>query len=191
VIQDLRQVSFMGYAQNAEKLDAEKLSARCDALITRIREICQALIPPNFEKIGLLESLKDLCINFEKTNGVECRLVAPPDLCIASLSKEMELQVYRIIQEALANIEKHAKASEVSVALRNEGAGETLLICITDDGIGFDPSRVEMSTYQQGHLGIQGMYNRTAILGGKLSFESEKGAGVMVRIELPLQGLIV
>jgi signal transduction histidine kinase len=187
VIQDLRRLSFMGYAREAEKADPAELSSGCDTLIGRIREICHTLIPPDFERLGLLESLKNLCIGFEHTSGVECRLVAPGDLKIAPLSREMELQVYRIIQEALSNIEKHAGASEVSVALRNEdapkGGGKTLLVCVTDDGVGFDPALAHKNA---NHLGIRGMYDRIAILGGKLSFESAAGAGVMVRIEVPL-----
>jgi signal transduction histidine kinase len=216
VIQELRHLSFMGYARHGEKIDREKLSAACDALITRVREICCSLIPPDFEKLGLLESLQDLCANFEKSNGVECRFVAPPDLRTAPLSKDMELQVFRIVQEALVNVEKHAGASEVSVALRNGKTrdGETLLVCVTDDGGGFKPSSFMRAgdgrggdralpdrsggetlarhgapggMFRSAHLGVRGMYDRIAVLGGSLSFESAPGAGVMVRIELPLR----
>jgi signal transduction histidine kinase len=105
------------------------------------------------------------------------------------MPEEMQLQCFRLVQEALTNIWKHAEASEVTVVLRNAGFGGNktkpgLLICVSDDGKGFAaPCRTHTPA---GHLGIRGMYERITILGGVLSFVSEEGEGTMVKIEAPL-----
>jgi signal transduction histidine kinase len=102
-----------------------------------------------------------------------------------------QLQCFRLVQEALINIEKHAGASEAVVVVRCEE--DTLLICISDDGKGFAPSQDDPENhrfetiYAPGHFGIRGMYTRTAILGGSLRFESEAGEGTTVIIRAPLQ----
>jgi signal transduction histidine kinase len=111
------------------------------------------------------------------------------------MPEEMQLQCYRLVQEALTNIQKHAGATEATVLLRNAGFGGDkarpgLLICVCDDGRGFVyPSGAETVPAENtaGHLGIRGMYERIAILGGALSFISERGEGTMVKIDAPLQ----
>jgi signal transduction histidine kinase len=107
-----------------------------------------------------------------------------------------------LIQEALSNIEKHSGASEASVMLHNsimhnsirDGSADgtnaaSLLICVTDDGRGFDWKagyEVNAATPAD-HLGIRGMYSRMDILGGTLTFSGGKGEGLMVRMEIPLE----
>jgi signal transduction histidine kinase len=185
VIPELRQLSFLPYARHSDGNAPVQFSSGCDRLIGRIREICQALIPPDFDRLGLLESLKTLCGGFENSTGIECRLIITEGLEISGLSAEKQLHCFRIIQEALMNIEKHAGATEVSVVLRQERNRKKrmLLICITDDGKGFAGKTGEASP---GGLGIPGMYDRAVMLGGVLSFESARDAGVMVRLEIPL-----
>jgi signal transduction histidine kinase len=182
VITELRHLSFLPFAKQAEGNVPALFSSGCDALIRRIQEICLALIPPDFNRLGLVGSLKTLCGTFESRNGIECRLILEEGLEPVSLPAEKQLYCFRIIQECLTNIEKHAGATEASVVLRQErsGAGPMLLVCVTDDGKGFE---IETPT---GGLGITGMQDRAAMLGGKLFFESASGAGVMVRLEIPL-----
>jgi signal transduction histidine kinase len=182
VITELRHLSFLPYAKDARGGEPARFSEGCDALIRRIREICQALIPPDMNRLGLLESLKTLCGAFQEASGIECRLVAERDLELSGLSAEKQLHCFRIIQEALTNIEKHAGATEASVLLRRESGGRILLVCVTDDGKGFDGAAAADS----GRLGIPGMRDRAAMLGGRLSFVSSRGAGVMARLEIPL-----
>jgi signal transduction histidine kinase len=205
VITELRHLSFLPYAKDAQWNKPARFSEGCDALILRIREICQALIPPNMNRLGLLESLKTLCGAFQGASGIECRLVAARDLELSALSAEKQLHCFRIIQEALTNVEKHAEATEASVVLRLEGSipnynGKTrnilnlfaarkrfLLVCVTDDGKGFDPTADSGGPgASSDRLGIPGMHDRAAMLGGSLSFVTSRGAGVMVRLEIPL-----
>jgi signal transduction histidine kinase len=162
-------------------------------ILDRVRDICTYLIPPDFHNAGLPDSLRQLCSEFGKRTGIECRITIQENLRLEGLDEEMQLQCFRLVQESLSNIEKHANASEAVVVLRNsvcEGSAKTsLLICISDDGIGFEkvPGRENLnSPGLRDHLGIRGMFERITILGGALDFISEINEGTMVQIEVPL-----
>lgn len=170
-------------------------------ILTRIREICRELMPPDFSRLSLTDSLKQLCADFEKRayneaakTGTECRAVITEDFSriveSGRISAQMQLQIFRIVQESLANIEKHSKACEATLTARSNG-DKTLLICVTDDGIGISEqshsaeTAVKKSRSVPG-LGIRGMYQRAAILGASLSFVPGAGQGLTVRLEVPL-----
>jgi signal transduction histidine kinase len=170
-------------------------------ILDRVRDICTYLIPPDFHNAGLPDSLRQLCSEFGKRTGIECHITIQENLRLEGLDEEMQLQCFRLVQESLSNIEKHASANEAVVVLRNgEGskpsaklskpAGKTsLLICVSDDGIGFEkaPSRENLNNPGFGnHLGIRGMFERINILGGSLDFISEINEGTMVQIAVPL-----
>ncbi|GHV78724.1 hypothetical protein AGMMS49944_05150 [Spirochaetia bacterium] len=164
----------------------EEVAAAQRGLIDSIRIICDDLFPPDFRYQGLGDALGRFCRDFGKRTGLDCRLTlrdAP-----RGLGEAAQLQCFRLVQEALINIEKHAEASEAVVVLRCEE--DTLFICISDDGKGFPPSQENPATYTAGHFGIRGMYTRAAILGGSLRFESEAGEGTMVIITAPVRGII-
>ena len=99
------------------------------------------------------------------------------------LSPEVEVTIYRIIQEALTNITKHAEASNVSVVLRCQNSSLTALI--EDNGLGFDVDRV-MSSSQGGKLGLFGMRERASLIGGSLTIESQPGSGSTIYLKAPL-----
>jgi signal transduction histidine kinase len=158
-------------------------------ILDKIREICANLIPPDFHHTRLPDSLRLLCGEFGKRTGIECRITIDENLNLEGLNEEMQLQCFRLVQESLANIEKHAGAGEAVVVLRNckeNTAMKTLLICISDDGKGFEKAPTRENTVAPDHLGIRGMFERINILNGTLDFISESGQGTMVRIEVPL-----
>ncbi len=100
------------------------------------------------------------------------------------LPSEVEVTVYRIIQEALTNITKHAEASDVSVVLRYRDS--SLVAIIEDDGKGFTVNGV-MASEEGKRLGLFGMYERASLIGGNLTIESQPGAGTTVFLEVPLK----
>jgi len=154
-------------------------------IMTRTREICMELMPPDFSRLALTDSLIQLCADFEKRMAVECRATIEKDFTAGRLSPPMQLQVYRIIQEAMSNIAKHSEAKEVTLTARNKE--DTLLICITDDGKGYNPNTENAQSVHSGSgLGIRGMYQRAAILGASLTFVEGAGSGLTVRLEIPL-----
>jgi signal transduction histidine kinase len=177
----------------------EETSRNQETILARIRSVCTGLIPPDFLHQGFEDTLRRFCGEFGKRTGIECRVSIQEGLVLNPLEPEMRLQCFRLIQEALANIEKHSGAREATVLVRNNFTNEpgpeglkarsvpeaqSLIICVSDDGRGFSniPTRLDTGN----GLGIRGMYERVDILGGSLKFISEKGEGTMVQIIAPL-----
>jgi signal transduction histidine kinase len=100
---------------------------------------------------------------------------------LPALSKDAELTVFRIVQESLQNIQKHARAALVIV--RIDLSDETIVVTIHDDGRGFVPRQVEATTLSG--AGLRGMSERAAAVGGDLQVESQPGAGTTVRLSVP------
>jgi len=168
------------------------LSELAQKIMTKIREICRTLMPPDFSRLALADSFIQLCADFEKRMAVECRAIIDRDFTAGKLSPQMQLQVYRIVQEAFSNIEKHSGAKEVTLTARNK-EDKALLICVTDDGKGLAPNMANAQVAHSSHsgqdadgLGIRGMHQRAAILGASLSFVEGAGSGLTVRLEVPL-----
>jgi len=141
-----------------------------------IRTICMELMPPDFSKLSLNDSFNDLCARFSARTLIKCACFIDEELNFKKISAENQLHLYRIIQEAFTNIEKHSKATEASLVARP--SSENILICVSDDGVG-------LRNESEG-LGMMSMRQRAAIIGAKLDFISESENGLMVRIELPL-----
>ena len=150
-----------------------------------IRTICMELMPPDFSKLSLNDSFNDLCARFSARTLIKCACFIDEQLNFKKISAENQLHLYRIIQEAFTNIEKHSKATEASLVARRQigSSTENILICVSDDGVGL---RNEPSNNRFEGLGMMSMRQRAAIIGAKLDFISESGNGLMVRIELPL-----
>jgi len=175
-----------------DKSEREKLSGKVvpmmAGLIQKTRDICIGLVPPDFRHRELPDALRQLCLDFGKKTGVDCRAEIDGDVKLESFALEERLQVYRIAQEALANIAKHAGANEAIVTMRS-GRDGTVYVGINDDGKGFAPpldSKGRMKAdSDKSRLGIVSMRERAAILGGSLKIESEPGEGTLVRLEIP------
>jgi signal transduction histidine kinase len=149
--------------------------------IENLRGIISDLRPPLLDDLGLRDALGAL-INRHRDSGLFAMLVL--DLASAGgkdiyLSPEMETTVYRLVQEALSNVVKHARAKSVAVNTQVTDR-DVLVIEISDDGVGFDPSE------QSPGFGMAGMRERAYLAGGVLSVQSRSGgSGTTVRIELP------
>jgi signal transduction histidine kinase len=227
VAQELRYVALMlgkiGRSVGPDVPDGGERSGLCTelaaiqtGLIKRVRNICDGLIPPDFRFQGLPDALRRLCHDFGSRTGsaTDCRIDVEEPLPLDTLDEEMQLQVFRIVQEALTNIERHAQAREAVVVVRRkkQSAGgpktsggpeapgwalqvpsggvlkvPSLFVSVSDDGRGFDVPR-DLAELPQGHLGIRGMYERAAILSAALKIESERGEGTTLLLEVPLAG---
>jgi len=191
VAQDLWRLSFQ--TDSIDKAGPQERSRLCAEVVkgqkevmARIRNICDNLIPPDFQRRGLADALKNLCYNFEQRNDFECQLTIQKNLKLGNLDSDMQLQCFRIVQECLANIEKHAAASEVSVLVRNSAENE-LLINISDNGKGFSPP--DKNSYSNlradGHFGLWSIYERAASLAGNLVVDSVIGEGTVITLRVP------
>ena len=142
-----------------------------------VRRLAVELRPTALDDFGLVPALERLTDSFAEQTGISVDFQA--SLTAGRLPTEIETALYRIVQESLTNIVKHARAGSVSVVLtRKEDA---VSVVVEDDGIGFEPGRP-----RDGGLGLLGMQERVALLGGRLAIESRPGAGTTFVAEVPL-----
>ena len=128
---------------------------------------------------GVAEALRNYLEQWKAQAGISTELIVEGDVRVRP---SVELQLVRIIQEALTNVRKHARASRVSVALvRKE---RTIVATVIDDGVGFDPAANTRTEFPR--FGLTTMRERAASVGGIITVESERGRGTTVRFELPL-----
>ncbi len=148
------------------------------ATLQDVRQLAVELRPKALDDFGLVAALERLTSSFEEQTGISMEFQST--LPSTRLSPEIETAMYRIVQEALTNIVKHSRAGRVSIVVgRKEGA---VSVVVEDDGVGFDPAR----TREEG-LGLIGMRERVALLGGRLTIESRPGAGTTFVAEVPNQ----
>lgn len=144
--------------------------------LTESREAIQALRSDPVSSLGLIGATQDEVRNFEARSGVSATLRVLGETI--DLSPEEETILYRNLQEALRNVERHAQADEVTVELAF--GSDAVSLEVEDDGLGFDPQVRRDGTY-----GILGMKERAALVGGSLTVESHPGRGTRVHCTLP------
>jgi signal transduction histidine kinase len=147
--------------------------------ITGLRRIMAALRPPVLDERGLTLALRDLLEAFERRTGIDCVLQGESRIRV---EPEIETVLYRVIQEALTNVAKHAHAGHVWVYLRVDN--DRVDMQVHDDGIGFDASKVN-GLVGDGHFGLAGMRERVEIAGGTHRLLSAPGDGTTIRVRLP------
>ena len=159
-----------------------------------IRTICTEMMPPDFDRLSLKDSLANLCVQFTQRTGIECPWVIEEELDFSSIGAEDQLHLYRMVQESFTNIEKHSGANRASLVARRSDhtSPANILVCVSDEGRGLQSKRgiqnmpgLNITAIEKPGLGIKSMRQRAVILGAKLDFISESGNGLMVRIELP------
>ncbi|MEX6503867.1 cache domain-containing protein [Pseudomonas zhanjiangensis] len=155
--------------------------ARLGGAISEVRRISHDLRPSLLDTIGLPAAIGQLAAEFERRSGlaVEYR----QRLESAHLPDTEAVALFRIVQEALANVERHARASGVSILLEQRGA--TVQLGVVDDGIGFDVERTEQA--RCGGIGLRNMRERVEHLGGRFRLSSAPGRTELM-VTLPLAG---
>ena len=141
-----------------------------------VRRLAVELRPKALDDFGLVAALERLTDNFREQTGLAVDFVTGLD--DEQLPSETATALYRIVQEALTNIVKHAHASSVSILVTRKN--EHVTVVIEDDGVGFDPEKPADG------FGIQGMRERLELLGGSLRVESGEGTGTTLAVEVPL-----
>lgn len=142
-----------------------------------VRRLAVELRPKALDDFGLVPALERLAETFGEQTEVDVQVQAA--LGEERLGPEIETALYRIVQEALTNVVKHAHANAISVVLTKKG--DSVMALIEDDGQGFDPSQ----TAGDG-LGMLGMRERIALLRGRVVVESSQGSGTTVVVEVPV-----
>jgi signal transduction histidine kinase len=142
-----------------------------------VRRLAVQLRPKALDDFGLVPALERLAQTFSESSGIKVDLEAR--LGESRLPSEVETTVYRLVQEALTNVVKHAEATSVSILLVRRDA--MLTVVLEDDGRGFDAEAVRSDS-----LGLEGMRERVALHDGRLTVETAKGAGTTLRVEVLL-----
>ena len=149
--------------------------------IKELRRIITDLYPPALSELGLLEALRQNIDCFRRETGVMCRFHGAVD---EKLSPVHEIVIYRVVQEALNNVRKHTRASEVDITLRS--GKERFVVEVRDNGEGFDLGSALEGGISAGKMGLLTMKGRAEMLGGSLKIESDEGAGTRVVLAIPL-----
>jgi signal transduction histidine kinase len=159
----------------------EKLWQQVNDIVADVRRLSQDLRPAALDRLGLLSALEWLAADVAKYSGlkIEVKVLGKE----RRLPGELELVLFRIAQEALRNVWKHAQASEAEIIV--EFSEAAIKVTISDNGRGFYPPQQVSNLAREGKLGMAGMQERVQLVGGNLAIRSEPGKGTIVTIELP------
>lgn len=149
-----------------------------DNAINSARQISSELRVPLLDHLGLIPAIEWLISEFEKRNNIICSKILPKNL---SIEKEKSIAIFRIIQELLLNISKHAKATKTSIEISI--IDNYMNLIIEDNGIGIDDEILVKSN----SLGLISVKERVNLLGGEIKIESKKNKGTKFSILLPLK----
>jgi signal transduction histidine kinase len=166
---------FTGERTSIESREAEEI---IDGALQRVHELCAELRPPALEHVGLGAALETLAAQFQARSGIPCILNGPADFPV--MEEQSQITAYRIVQELLTNVTRHAAASEVRIDLRL--ADEEFEIEVADNGRGITPQ--EASGMRS--LGVLGMRERALAAGGSMTLAARPGGGTSGIARLPL-----
>jgi PAS domain S-box-containing protein len=161
------------------KKEAMKLREMLGQAAKEVERISRNLRPSVLDQLGLVAVLRDTSTEFAHRTGVPVKLACVQ--LITRLPADTELALYRILQEALKNVERHARARHVTVHLTQQGA--FIQLAINDDGVGFDHPAKRKG---KGGLGLLGMRERATYVGGTLKIKSVRRAGTEIEVLIPL-----
>jgi signal transduction histidine kinase len=155
-----------------------RIQERAFAISTEIRNLSHHLHPAVIEHLGLCAALRVYCRDFERRESITVRFSSHTPC--ERYEPRIELTLYRICQEAMCNVRKHAKASSVRVSLRARRRG--LVLTVADNGRGFDPAADGRG------MGLVSMWERARVAGGEVVIRSQLNVGTEVEAFVPLAG---
>jgi signal transduction histidine kinase len=161
-----------------EELD--EINAIASRSINEVREIAYNLGPYHLERLGFENSIRDMVKRVAQASGIAIATELEP--LDGALSRDTELSLYRIAQEALNNLVKHSQATEARVVLKHEAGSVRLRV--GDNGQGFNP-HIPTSQEHPGGFGLNGIAERVRLLGGTLTVHSAPGQGTSIEAVLP------
>ncbi len=173
-------VWFQERTQDTHRDGAERAMAMCnliDKTIEEVRLMAIRLRPGVLDHLGLVDALEWYTADFERRTEVSCVFEHG---AVADTEEAVATAAYRITQEALTNVARHAAAKHVTVNLQADE--DRLILSITDDGIGFDRTVLDDSN----GLGVAGMRERASLLGGVLDVDASEGRGTAIYFRVPL-----
>jgi len=164
------------------RAELSEIKGLIEQSIKELRRVIVDLHPPALSKLGFLGAIQQNLEKFDEDTGIthSFRIEGHP----LSLPPISEIAVYRVTQEALANVRKHAQATKVDVIARFQE--DELCVAIRDNGKGFDLAQVLDKAHAAGNMGLLGIKDRAETLGGAIRIETEAGAGTTIYFTLPV-----
>lgn len=188
IIQDLLSINYqledLGSEDSEADLSAELADVRGSirGLVDDVRRICGNLRPPTIDSLGLGAAIKSYARDWAARTGTKVELDLGTEL--GRLPEAIELSIFRIVQEGLSNVRKHAQAHAVRIALRHTSP-RTLLVSLADDGRGLPEGFDLAALAAEGHYGLLGISERVALLQGRLSVQNQPEGGLLLQVEIP------
>lgn len=161
--------------------EIEEVAEGLKGHIQEIRALSHDLRPLVLDRLGLLGAIKEHLEALQRAAGLQASIVAPSTI---DLDPSGEVAVFRIVQECLANVQRHSGASTVAVEVKDSAGG--LSFAVKDDGRGFDQESLDGAPSPQG-TGLQNMRDRAELMGWSLSLRSSPGEGCEVLVRVPLK----
>jgi PAS domain S-box-containing protein len=169
-------------AEAGQESQAKKILSTLHQIISDVRKTVFNIHPTSLETLGLPNTIRNLCKNISQLYGLEV------DLKLAGIDQlrinfDVSIAIYRLIQEGLNNIVKHAEADRAEIRLVY--SHPTIILRIEDWGKGFDVNHYREAAEKQGCMGIWSMKERVALLNGEMAIQSDPGFGTRISIEIP------
>jgi len=161
-----------------------ELSKLLEQTITNVRNLAYGLQPPGLDEMGLVKALEMYCEEFYEKNGVKVEFQSA-GLHSFDMDSNSEIHIYRLVQEGLNNIRKHADAAQVNIMLM--GASPNVILRIEDNGKGFDVTARELALSNEKRLGLRSMKERVNLLGGQMTIQSRPMKGTKIFIKIPFK----
>ena len=161
-----------------------ELSGAVGETVNTLRNLAMQLRPSQLDDLGLVETVRWHAQQFQLQTGIQ--VVFRPSQDRYALTKDVCVHLYRIVQEALSNICKHARATAVDIQLAQDADG-ILRLAIRDNGAGFDPAAVRQEAGHF-HMGLSSMRERVGMIHGELQIDSAPGEGTALLVSVGLQG---
>jgi len=172
--------SAAGGVGSDQRFALEEIRGEVQSLLADLRRLCSRLRPPILDALGLGSALRALAEEWSSENGVPVECIMPSSVRLRSLSEHVSLNLYRIVQEALNNVARHASAKRVAIRLRWEE--EVLVLTVSDDGRGFSVPEQFTQLIADGHFGLAGIDERVDLIGGSWMVASSPGEGTTLRV---------
>jgi len=165
---------------SATKESLKEMRMEVRQLSSELRQVCTELRPPMLDALGLGAAIRTFANEWSEQNDVKAEIDLSPDTILRSLPEEVTVNLYRVAQEALFNIGKHAQAEQVHIFLSYESNHLTMMI--RDNAVGFTMPDTLHGLTEKNHFGVAGMRERVDLIGGEWSLNSAPGEGTMVSV---------
>jgi signal transduction histidine kinase len=161
-----------------------KYSNLIDQTITAVRNLAYDLRPPVLDEIGLVRALEIYCKEFSENSGIKVDFQST-GIHQLNFDSNMEIHLYRLVQEGLNNIRKHAHATRATIKM--VGASPNIMLRIEDDGKGFDVKARELKLDKEKRMGLRSMKERVKLLQGRMTIQSRPMKGTKILIRYPIE----